>query len=119
MHKKHKKQTSDFRLDVFYAHKKHKKHKSINVKQAIFFFFLDLFYKQEKHKNANKQIGDFLPFRCFLNAFKNVFFVFCSLFVRFFASCAFCAFLESFRKKMFKITLITSYILLLRSLRSI
>ena len=47
-------QTSDFHLDLSYAHKKHKKYKNTkkaqNVKQAInFFFFLDVSYA---HKNA-------------------------------------------------------------------
>ena len=112
-HKKHKKQTSDFRSDVFYmhksiksrqvtftqmvfyTHKKHKKHKKHkNVKQATF-FFLDVFYANKKHKSANKQIGDFLPLRCFLSAFKNVIFVY----VRLIAFLCFYVRVESFRKK--------------------
>ena len=73
-------------FDIFYEHKKHKKQKKQkkvqNVKQAIF-FLLDVFKKQQKaqkahetHKNANIRIGDFLPLRCFLSAFKTAFFVF-------------------------------------------
>ena len=79
----------------FYTHKKHKKHKKHkNVKQATF-FFLDVFYANKKHKSANKQIGDFLPRRCFLSAFKNVIFVY----VRLIAFLCFYVRVESFRKK--------------------
>ena len=47
--KKHKMQRSNFLLDVFYVHKKHKKaQKAQNTKQVTF-FLLDVFYV---HKNA-------------------------------------------------------------------
>ena len=52
---KHKKQTSDFRLDVFYTHKKQRSH----FHSDVFFIHTKKHKMPKKHKEHKKQTSDF------------------------------------------------------------
>ena len=90
---------------------------------GTFLFFLFYFlHAYKKHKDANKQISDFFPLRCFLNAFFNFYSLVAFCAFAWLRLCAFgafgtfgvCKIFSSKKKKEFKTDLISSFTLLLK-----